>query len=100
MASVIADFAAKQKAFNERVSTGLADVGIAVEDIAKDIETLNKKIEDLQNSPGGVTPEDQALLDELESVGGDLATKVETASTALKDLAAKTPPPPPVEPVP
>jgi len=80
--SAISDFAAKQKAFNDRQDA-------AVTGLQGDVKSLNDKIEELQNSPGGITPEDQALLDELEARGEAIATKLEA-------LDALTPPTPPV----
>jgi len=74
----ISDFAAKQKAFNDAMST-------AIDGVASDVAALNAKIAELQASAGAVTPEDQALLDALEAQGGALAARL----TALDDL---TPP--------
>lgn len=78
MASPIAEFAAKQTAHNDRIDA-------AVEDLQGDIKTLNDKITELQNTPGPITPEDQALLDGLEARGKAIADKVDA-------LAALTPP--------
>ncbi len=79
--SAISDFAAKQKAFNDRQDT-------AVSGLTADVEALNKKIEELQNSPGAITPEDQALLNDLETRGDAITAKLEA-------LDALTPPVPP-----
>jgi uncharacterized protein YaaN involved in tellurite resistance len=81
--SAISDFAAKQKAFN-------ATIDSAITGITGDVKTLNDKIAALQASAGTVTPEDQALLDELEAAGNSLASRV----TALDDLTPPTPPAP------
>ena len=82
--SKISEFAVAQKAFNARLETSLTG-------IAGDVKKLNDKITELQNSAGTVTPEDQALLDDLQLQGEALATSLE----GLDDL---TPPTPPVEP--
>ncbi len=79
--SAISDFAAKQKAHNDAISAG-------IDGIATDVKTLNDKITALQNSPGTITPEDQATLDQLDATGQALADKVK----AVDDL---TPPPVP-----
>ena len=79
--SAISDFAAKQDAFNTRIGT-------SIDNVVADIQTLNDLITQLQNSAGTVTPEDQALIDQLEAKGSELATKAE----ALDGL---TPPKPP-----
>lgn len=80
--SAISDFATKQNAFNDRVDA-------AVTGLTEDVQTLNDKITELQNSPGGITPEDQALLDAIEARSASIATKLEA-------LDALTPPKPPV----
>lgn len=84
--SAISTFAEKQAAFNERIDA-------AVVGLKGDVDALNAKIEELQNSAGTITPEDQALLDALEARGDAIAAKVEA-------LDAMTPPVvPPVPPV-
>lgn len=80
--SVISDFAAKQKAFNDRT-------GAAIDGIVADIGVLNDKITELQNSAGQVTPEDQALIDDLQAKGEALASRAE----ALDNERPPTPPP-------
>ncbi len=79
--SAISDFAAKQKAFNDEVGSDLDAIQAA-------IQALNDKITALQNSAGTVTPEDQALIDQLQTDGAALAAKADA-------LAGKTPPNPP-----
>lgn len=93
--SVISEFAAKQKAFNDRQSAAIDAATTSVTGLSGDIQALNDKITELQNSQGSVTPEDQALLDELQTAGDALATKVEGVSSALAALDALTPPTPP-----
>lgn len=82
--SKISEFAEKQNAFNDRVDA-------AVTGLQGDIQALNDKITELQNSPGQITPEDQALLDAIQTRSEGIAAKVEA-------LDALTPPvvPPPV----
>jgi hypothetical protein len=79
--SAISDFAAKQTAFNDRVD-------VAITDLQGDVQTLNDTIAQLQSSPGAITPEDQALLDGLQ-------TRAESITTKLEALDALTPPKPP-----
>jgi len=79
--SAISDFVTKQKAFNLRQDAAVAN-------ILGDLKTLNDKIEALQNSAGTITPEDQALLDEIEAHS-------DTITTNLEALDAQTPPVPP-----
>lgn len=79
--SAISDFAAKQNAFNDRIDA-------AVTGLQSDIDALNAEILKLQNSPGTITPEDQASLDALQARGEAIAAKLEA-------LDALTPPTPP-----
>lgn len=76
--SAISDFAAKMKAHQDKIAT-------AVSGLTDDVKALNDKIEQLQNTAGAITPEDQALLDEIEKRG-------DTISTTLAALDSLTPP--------
>lgn len=79
--SAISDFAAKQNAFNDRIDAAVAGV-------TADVQVLNDKIAELQNSSGQISPEDQASLDAIEARGQALTDKLEA-------LDALTPPKPP-----
>lgn len=79
--SKISEFADRQKAFNERQETAIAGV-------VADVKALNDKITELQNTAGEITPEDQALLDDIEARNKVIAEKLEA-------LDAQTPPTPP-----
>lgn len=94
--SVISDFAAKQAAFNDRQGKAIDAAVLSIANLSGDFKTLNDKITELQNSSGSVTPEDQALIDQLQTAGEATAAKVEALSTALSGLDALTPPTPPV----
>lgn len=96
--SAISDFLAKQLAFNARQQAAVDALTNTAAGLAEDVQTLNDKITELQNSPGGVTPEDQAIIHELQTQGEALTGKLEAFATALETLNALTPPktPPPV----
>lgn len=79
--SAISQFAARQEAFNTRVDT-------AVTGIQADVKALTDKITELQNTAGTITPEDQALLDAIETRAAAITEKLEA-------LDALTPPVPP-----
>lgn len=79
--SAISEFAVKMSAFSDRQDK-------AVSDLQGDVDFLTKKIEELQNSAGQITPEDQASLDAIQS-------RAETISTKLEALDNLTPPVPP-----
>ncbi len=76
--SQISDFAAKQKAHNDKIDA-------AITGISGDIAGLNDLIQKLQTTPGPISAEDQATLDQLDAAGTALADKV----AAVDDL---TPP--------
>lgn len=76
--SAVSDFAARQAAFNDRQDA-------AVTALQGDVQSLNDIITALQNSAGGITAEDQALLDQIEARSAQIATKLEA-------LDALTPP--------
>jgi len=78
--SAISDFAAK-------VNTAFASIGTSVDGLTQDIQTLNDKITALQNSSGAITPEDQALLDGIQ-------TQAQAVSDKLAALDALTAAPP------
>lgn len=75
--SAISDFA-------DKVKTSYTAIGNAVDGLTGDIKTLNDKITALQNSAGAITPEDQAILDDIEAQAGAVAAKL----SALDDLTA------------
>ena len=75
--TAISDFAAKQNAYN-------ADVSNRLDAIQEEITTLNTQITTLQNSPGQITPADQATLDALVTSGASLQAKAD----ALVNLPA------------
>jgi len=76
--SAISDFAAAQTVYNDREDAAIAG-------LTADVASLNAQILALQNSPGAITPADQALLDGLQARGQTIATKLEA-------LDALTPP--------
>jgi len=80
--SKISEFSVKQNAFNDQMDASISGLN-------DDIKALNDKIVELQNSPGEITPEDQASLDALQARGQSMADK-------LSALDALTPPVVPV----
>lgn len=79
--SAISDFKAKMDAHNDAMDTAIAG-------LQGDIKNLNDQITALQNSPGTITPADQALLDGIEA-------KAKSIADQLGALDAITPPAPP-----
>ncbi len=83
--SAISEFAAKQNTHNDAIDA-------AVTGLTGDIKALNDKIAELQASAGVITPEDQALLDAIDTRGQSIADKL-----AALDAQTENAPTPPVE---
>lgn len=81
--------------FANVVAGAFDTIQASVEGLTVDIKSLNDKITELQNSSGVISPEDQALLDQIQGEAQALAT-----SLAKLDDQTATPPAPPVEPNP
>lgn len=77
----IEEFAAKQREHNARMDSAIAGV-------TGDVEAQAALIKQLQENPGPISAEDQAVLDELQASNEALASKLEA-------LDALTPPPVP-----
>ncbi len=75
------------KDFSDKVDAAFEEIGTSVDGVQSDVTALKAKIDELQNSSGTVTPEDQALLDQIQARATSLAEKVKTL-----DAATETPP--------
>lgn len=92
--SAISDFKAKvESAFSEigasvdEIVASQAQQTESLTGVTSDVAQLKALIEKLQNSPGGVTPEDQASLDQLEATIKSLQPKVKAVADAQKTQA-------------
>lgn len=84
--TAIADYTAK-------VNASFASLNTALDDIKTEISSLNDKITTLQNSPGPISPEDQATLDAAQTQAQSLVDKAQAMDTV-------NPPAPPAQPLP
>ena len=73
------------KEFSEKVTTAFDEIGASVDGVAADVTALKAKIDELQNSPGSITPEDQALLDQIQAKATDVANKVKSLDDATEN---------------
>lgn len=96
--SVISEYLARQKEYNLRDDEACSAIVTALEGLTADIMALNATIQKLENSEGGVTLEDQALIADLSEKGEAASTKLAEVAAALKELDEATPPdiPPPI----
>lgn len=85
--SAISDFAARVAAFNDRIDT-------AITDLQGDVKNLEDQIAALQASAGQITPEDQALLDAIESRASTVADKLDALDALTPPVAPPEPPNP------
>ena len=82
--SKVSEFATAMNAFTDR-----QDAAVAA--LQGDVSWLKDKIDQLQNTPGEISAEDQALLDAIQARADSVAVKLEA-------LDAMTPPAVPVTP--
>lgn len=69
----------------DRMEALFAEQKAGLEDIQGDIKFLTDKIAEIQNSPGTLSPEDQAALDAMEAKAAEVTNNIKT-------LASQTPP--------
>ena len=95
--SAISDYATKVTESFTSIGESVDKLVASADGITKDIAGLKAKIDELQNSPGAITPQDQALLDASQSQAAGVATRMKTFSDALAalDAATEEPPTPP-----
>lgn len=79
--------------FGDTVNARFDELGTAVDAVASDVDFLKAEIKKLQENPGPITPEDQAILDGIQARANALSDKVKAL-----DAATEQPPVPPVEP--
>lgn len=68
--------------FSNSEQQKLASISGALDTVVTGIAALDQMITDFQNSPGTLSPEDQAALDAIESASNDLLAKAQSISTA------------------
>lgn len=78
------------KKFADEVNARFDEIGTAVDGVVDDVAYLKQKIDELQNNPGPISPEDQAILNDLQA-------RVNVTADKLKalDSATERPPTPP-----
>jgi len=84
--SAVSDFAAQ-------VNDSFTKIGASVDGIVGDVQALNDKITALQNSPGTLTPEDQASLDDIQAKAAALSDKLAALDAQTAPAAVPAPVP-------
>lgn len=82
--SAISDYATK-------VKTDFATIRTELGVLATKLQTLDDKIDQLQNTPGPISPADQALLDEAQTLSSGLAADVTALAERTEPPAPPTP---------
>lgn len=83
MAKNITEWAAEQEA-------DLAEISSTLDGVAQGVIDLDKKISELQNSPGTISDADQKLLDAIQAKSKALVTKAQAIRTDATDGQAPT----------
>jgi outer membrane murein-binding lipoprotein Lpp len=85
--------------YTNAVKTAFTTIGGSVDEIvasvngvAGDVAALKAKIDKLQNNPGVLSAEDQALLDESQALANGLSTKIAAVKAQVKTLDDSTAP--------
>lgn len=94
------EFFAAQTAFNERQAKSIDELAASNLGIAGDVAGLNKKIQELIDATGDLTPAQQVIADALIAQGEALANRTEAAAAGAKALDEQTPPVVPTNPAP
>lgn len=68
--------------FSDRVKESFTTIGQSVDGITSDFAQLKALIEKLQSNPGPITPEDQKILDDMETLVKGTADKLKALDEA------------------
>jgi hypothetical protein len=88
--SAISDYSAKVDAAFTEVGTSVDEIVASVAGVSGDVASLKDIILKLQNNPGPISPEDQALLDTGVTKVTAVSDRLKSVSAALKELDAAT----------
>ena len=86
----IQNYAARVETAINAIGSDIDSVVTSFEGVAKDVANLKEVIAKIQNSPGTLSPEDQASLDKGEFLLNSLAVRVSGVKDALAALDAAT----------
>lgn len=98
--SAISDYTDAVDAKFSEIGTSVDELVTSVAGVTGDVATLKELILKLENNPGQISTEDQALLTKSVATVTSLADRTKAIAAAAKELdaATETPPTPPVEP--
>ena len=90
--SAISDYADKVTASFTDIGASVDGLVSSVAGVASDVASLKATIDQLQNSPGQITPADQALLDKTQAQAQAISDRIKSVATDLKTLDDATAP--------
>ncbi len=90
MANEIKDYEARVDAVFTAIGSSVDSIVSSVSGVAGDVDRLKALIKQLQDNPGPISPEDQALLDKSEAAANALSSRVAGVKEALAALDAAT----------
>ncbi len=70
---------------NAAITEAFDKLGVAVDGVSADVDFLKAEILKLQNNPGPISAEDQAILDGLVTRSQGLSAKVEALDAATEN---------------
>lgn len=79
-----------QEAQLTAIANDVDGIVASVNGINADVQALKKQIDDLNASPGELTPENQDALNRIQALAGTIAGKTAAAKTAAAELDAAT----------
>jgi len=79
--------------FASRVKASFQKIGTSIDGVSADVTELKRIITEIQNSPGTLTPEDQASLDEAEALATEIVTRLEALDAATEPAVIPVPTP-------
>jgi hypothetical protein len=76
-----------------RVKDFATKIGSSIDGVKGDLESVKAKLEEIQNSPGRISPEDQASLDEALAALEGVTTRIADLDAATEPAVIPTPNP-------
>ena len=88
--SEISNYAAKVDAAFTAIGETVDSIVTSLSGVVGDVDRLKATIKQLQETPGTITPEDQALLDKSETAVNNIAARLAGLKEAMASLDAAT----------
>lgn len=90
--SVISDFGTAMNAYFDETGASIDELKGSVNGLAGDVAWMKARIDELQNNPGPISPEDQKILNDLQARAVAASANAKDAVAQVKALDEATPP--------